>query len=129
MRILLFLLFPSVLFAQTNAQLADSVTKGFRGLSVVNENVICMSGQKGLVGELNFHEHRWTWNRVAGFESCDFRSIYAFDSSSAVIANAGYPASILRTSDAGRSWTTVFQSKDSAMFFDGIDFWDSSRGL
>lgn len=123
-----FLIIPN-LQGQTNAQLADSVKSGFRGLSVVNENVIWMSGQKGLVGNSYNGGKKWNWNRVKGFENSDFRSIYAFDKKNAVVATAGFPAAILFTSDAGKSWTTSFISKDSAMFFDGIDFWDSKHGM
>lgn len=123
------LLVPAFCFSQTNAQLADSVKKGFRGLSVVNENVIWMSGQKGLVGNSYNGGKKWKWNRVKGFENSDFRSIYAFDKKNCVIANAGFPASILRTSNGGKTWTTIFQSKDSAMFFDGVDFWDKDHGI
>ncbi|HTL82113.1 MAG TPA: YCF48-related protein, partial [Bacteroidia bacterium] len=131
MRKLFFLvfIFPGFCFSQTNAQLADSVSKGFRGLSVVNENVIWMSGQKGLVGNSYDGGKKWKWNRVKGFENSDFRSIYSFDKKNAVIANAGFPASILRTSNGGKNWTVVFQSKDSAMFFDGVDFWDTNHGI
>jgi photosystem II stability/assembly factor-like uncharacterized protein len=117
-----------ILSAQTPAQLADSVKKGFRGLSVVNENVLWMSGQKGLVGNSYDGGKKWKWNRVKGFEKSDFRSIYAFDKKNAVIANAGFPATILFTTDGGKNWTTSYSSKDSAMFFDGIDFWTDSSG-
>ncbi|CAN5176246.1 oxidoreductase [soil metagenome] len=118
----------SALSAQTNSQLADSVKKGFRGLSVVNENVLWMSGQKGLVGVSTSGGKKWKWNRVKGFEKSDFRSIYAFDKKNCVIANAGFPATILFTTNAGKTWTTSYSSNDSAMFFDGIDFWLSPSG-
>ena len=123
----LFFSITSILFAQT-AQLADSVKKGFRGLSVVNENVIWMSGQKGLIGNSYDGGRKWKWNRVKGFEKSDFRSIYAFDKNNAVIANAGFPATILITRNGGKKWSVSFISKDSAMFFDGIDFWLDPSG-
>ncbi len=124
----LFFSITSILFAQTPAQLADSVKKGFRGLSVVNENVIWMSGQKGLIGNSYDGGRKWKWNRVKGFEKSDFRSIYAFDKNNAVIANAGFPATILITRNGGKKWSVSFISKDSAMFFDGIDFWLDPSG-
>ncbi len=88
-----------------------------------------MSGRKGLVGNSYNGGKSWKWNQVKGFEKSDFRSIYAFDKKNAVIANAGFPATILFTTDAGKTWTTTFSSKDSAMFFDGMDFWDNKHGL
>lgn len=126
---LLFLLLVNSLFSQNLAQLADSLKSGFRGLSVVNENVIWTSGRKGLVGQSTNGVDNWKWHRVKGFENSDFRSIYAFDKKNAVIATAGFPAAILFTTNAGKTWKTSFISSDSAMFFDGIDFWDKKHGI
>ncbi len=126
---LIFISFTTFLSSQNLAQLADSVSSGFRGLSAVSEKIVWVSGRKGLVGNSNDGGKKWNWNQVKGFEKSDFRSIYAFDKKNAVIANAGFPATILFTTNAGKSWTTTFSSKDSAMFFDGIDFWDNKHGL
>jgi photosystem II stability/assembly factor-like uncharacterized protein len=126
---LFFLTSANFLLGQNLAALADSVKSGFRGLSVVNEKVIWMSGRKGLVGNSYNAGKKWKWNRVKGFENSDFRSIYAFDKKNAVIANAGFPATILFTTNAGKTWTTCYSTKDSAMFFDGIDFWDNKHGM
>ncbi|CAN5918291.1 oxidoreductase [soil metagenome] len=126
---LLLITSSNFLFSQNLARLADSVESGFRGLTVVSEKVVWMSGRKGLVGNSYNGAKSWSWNRVKGFENSDFRSIYAFDKNNAVIANAGFPATILFTTDAGKKWNTTFTSKDSAMFFDGIDFWDNIHGL
>lgn len=126
---LLFISSTNFLFSQDLALLADSVKSSFRGLSVVNENLVWTSGRKGLVGQSKNGIDDWKWHRVKGFENSDFRSIYAFDKKNAVIATAGFPAAILFTTNAGKTWKTSFISKDSAMFFDGIDFWDSKHGL
>ncbi len=126
---LIFLSSVNYLFGQDLSALADSVKSGFRGLSVVNENVLWMSGQKGLVGNSYDGGEKWKWHRIKGFEHSDFRSIYAFDKKNAVVANAGFSASILFTTDAGKTWTISYSSKDSAMFFDGIDFWDKQHGM
>ncbi|MDQ3110191.1 MAG: oxidoreductase [Bacteroidota bacterium] len=125
----LLIFITNLIVAQTNAELADSVKSGFRGLSVVNENVLWMSGRKGLVGNSYNGGKKWKWNRVQGFEKNDFRSIHAFDKRNAVIATAGFPAAILFTTNAGKSWTTSYISKDSAMFFDGISFWNNQHGI
>jgi photosystem II stability/assembly factor-like uncharacterized protein len=126
---LLFIPAGNLLFSQNAAQLADSLSSGFRGLAAVSEKVVWMSGRKGLVGNSFDGGKSWKWNRVKGFENSDFRSIWAFDKKNAVIANAGFPASILFTTDAGKTWTKTFTSNDSAMFFDGIEFWDKKHGI
>lgn len=125
---LLLISSTNFLFSQNLAQLADSVKSGFRGLAVVSEKVVWMSGRKGLVGNSYNGGKSWKWNQVKGFEKSDFRSIWAFDKKNAVIANAGFPATILFTTDAGKTWTTTFSSRDSAMFFDGIEFWPGPSG-
>jgi photosystem II stability/assembly factor-like uncharacterized protein len=108
---------------------ADSVKKGFRGLSVMNEKIIWISGQRGLVGRSTNGGKSFVWRRVQGYEKMDFRTLHAFDKNNAVIATAGTPASILRTRDGGKKWKRVYNSTDSAMFFDGVGFWNKKRGL
>jgi photosystem II stability/assembly factor-like uncharacterized protein len=109
--------------------MADSVKKGFRGLSVVNEKVIWISGQRGLVGRSTNGGETFSWRKVKSYEKMDFRTLHAFSKKCAVIATAGTPASILRTTNGGKTWSEVYRSDDSSMFFDGVGFWDDNRGL
>jgi photosystem II stability/assembly factor-like uncharacterized protein len=46
-----------------------------------------------------------------------------------VIAHAGSPAYILRTTDGGTNWQKVYENKDTAAFIDGMDFWDKKNGI
>lgn len=108
---------------------ADSVKKGFRGLSVVNEKVIWISGQKGFVGRSTDGGKTFSWRRIKSYEKMDFRTLHAFDRKNAIVATAGTPASILRTTNGGKTWEEVFIRHDSAMFFDGVGFWNKKRGL
>lgn len=108
---------------------ADSVKKGFRGLSVVNEKIIWISGQRGLVGRSTNGGKSFAWRRIQHYEKMDFRTLHAFDKKNAVVATAGTPAAILRTSNGGETWNEVYMSGDSAMFFDGVGFWNKKRGL
>lgn len=101
----------------------------FRGLSVVDDNVAWVSGSKGTVGKTTNGGESWDFKQVKGFETLDFRSLYAFDRDTALIANAGFPARIFRTNDGGKSWIQVYSNPDSAAFFDGIDFWNGTEGI
>lgn len=101
----------------------------FRALSVVDDSVAWVAGTKGWIGKTIDGGTSWTFSQVKDFETFDFRSLYAFDESYAVIANAGAPANILVTDDGGESWQVVYTHSDSAAFFDGIDFWDRNNGL
>ena len=80
----------------------------FRGLSVVDDSVAWVSGIKGVVGKSTNGGIKWTFTQVKGFEKWDFRSLYAFNSNEAVIANAGSPAHILRTNDGGKNWDILY---------------------
>lgn len=106
----------------------DSVVS-YRGLSVIDDSTIWISGTKGTVGISINGGNKWDFKKVKGFEKLDFRSLYAFDNKTAIIANAGSPAYILRTTDAGNNWKIVYENKDSSAFFDGVDFWNDKEGI
>ncbi len=101
----------------------------FRGLSVVDDSIAWVSGSKGWVGRSLTAGRTWAFVQVKGYEKCDFRSLYALDSVRAVIANAGSPAFVLRTEDGGKTWTKVYEDRDTTAFFDGIDFPNTKHGI
>jgi photosystem II stability/assembly factor-like uncharacterized protein len=101
----------------------------FRGMSVVDNDVAWVSGSKGTVGRSRDGGKTWRFIRVKGHEDLEFRSLYAFDSLHAVIANAGSPAIILRTIDGGRSWKQAYVNSAPEAFIDGVDFWNDKEGV
>ena len=92
------------------------------GGAVVDDSVGWVSGSKGWVGITANGGKDWSFRQVKGFEQCDFRSLYAFNAQHVVIANAGYPAYILSTSDGGATWQKVYENDDTAAFIDGWIF-------
>ncbi len=130
--LLLFVLFVSAAcYGQMySLEYVDTKTDAsFRGLSVADEHAIWVSGSKGWVGRSVDGGKRWRFSQVPGYESCDFRTLYAMDSNNAIIANAGSPAYVLRTGDGGANWEKVYENSDSAAFIDGADFWNRRRGI
>lgn len=109
--------------------LLPAVRSSFRGLSVVNDSVAWVSGSKGWVGRTANRGLHWEFNQVPGYEALDFRSLYAFNDSTALIANAGSPAYILRTTNGGKSWEAVYTNTLAAIFIDGVDFWNDNDGV
>jgi photosystem II stability/assembly factor-like uncharacterized protein len=107
----------------------EKLPTSIRGLSVVDDRVVWFSGSKGYVGRSIDGGANWKVQQVKNFEKVDFRSLYAFDSLTAIIANAGSPASILKTSDGGKTWKEVYRNELPEIFLDGIDFWDDKRGI
>lgn len=106
-----------------------AVTASFRGLSVVDNNVAWVSGSKGWIGKTGNGGESWSMNQIKGKELLDFRSVFAFSAKTALVANAGSPAYILRTTDGGKTWKEVYKSTDTAAFFDGITFWNDTDGV
>jgi len=126
--IALGLLLCQNLAGQTIETLIDNLNTSVRGLSVVNDNVIWASGSKGTVGLSKDGGKTWVWQTVKGFETRDFRDIEAFDERTAVIIGIAEPAVILRTTDGGVTWKTVYENKAAGMFLDALDFSDDQHG-
>lgn len=128
---LIFLLLSQTLFGQQISwkNTTPVVTASFRGLSVVDNKVAWVGGSKGWIGKTNDGGENWAMTQVKGKETLDFRSVYAFSAKTAVVANAGSPACILRTTDGGKSWKEVYKNADTAVFLDGIAFWNDTDGV
>lgn len=127
----LVLLNFSSLFAQKpSVEVLTSGNKAsLRGLSVVNDNVIWVSGSGGTVGKSNNGGRNWKWMTVKGFEKTEFRDIEAFDGSTAIIMGIAEPAYILKTTDGGDTWKVVYENKTKGMFLDAMDFLNSEQGI
>lgn len=125
----IFFLFYNAVQAQTVKMLDSSRTESFRGLSVVNNKIVWVSGSAGTIGRSIDGGETWEWLKVTGFEKTDFRDIEAFDEKTAVIMGIGAPANILRTTDAGKTWKTVYENTDSLMFLDAMEFWNINSGI
>ena len=127
----LFLFWGQFLPAQTPT--VDILTSGtktsLRGLSVVNDNVVWVSGSAGTVGRSNNGGKNWNWFTVKGFEKTEFRDIEAFDASTAIIMGIADPAYILKTTDGGESWKVVYENKTKGMFLDAMDFVGEKYGI
>lgn len=114
---------------QTVKLLNSGSKASFRGLSVVNDDVVWVSGSAGTVGRSVDGGDSWTWMTVKGFEKTDFRDIEAFDKNTAIIMGIADPAYILKTTDAGQNWKIVFEDTTKGMFLDAMEFWNEQSGI
>lgn len=125
--------FLLICFYNTHAQqikvLSSGTKTSIRGLSVVNDRVVWVSGSEGTVGLSLDSGNTFKWMKVKGFEKTDFRDIEAFDETSAVIMGISEPAYILRTADAGETWKVVYESNRKGMFLDAMEFWNLNSGI
>lgn len=125
----LLMLFFGNTYAQQVKILHTGTNTSIRGLSVVDDRIIWVSGSDGMVGKSLDSGNTWRWIRVKDFEKTDFRDIEAFDESRAVIMGVDEPAYILRTIDGGENWKTVYENKTKGMFLDAMEFWNEQSGI
>lgn len=132
-KIILYLPFLLIAAMQGRAQTVKVLTmkKGvsIRGLSVVDDKTVWISGSGGNVARSTDSGHTWKWMTVKGFEKMDFRDIEAFDDKTAVIMGIASPAYILKTTDGGDNWKVVYENKDTSMFMDAMEFWNEQSGI
>lgn len=123
-----FLLFNSVLKAQTITILQQDKPTSIRGLSVVDDKTAWISGSKGYIAKTSDGGKTWNWQQIKGYEKSDFRDIEAFDDKEAVIMSSGTPSFILKTSDGGQTWQEKYRKTDTTYFLDAMDFADNRHG-
>lgn len=133
MKYLLFFLVlgPFISFSQSYklVPLTKGTNTSIRGMSVVSNELAWVSGSNGYIGKTADGGKTWKWVQPAGYEQLDFRDIEAFDGQKAIVVNAGSPAYVLMTTNGGETWTKCYKNIDSAIFLDGMDFWDKKNGI
>ena len=122
-------LFSFSVHAQTVKLLNSGSKTSFRGLSVVTDKIVWVSGSAGTVGRSVDGGENWRWMTVKGFEKTEFRDIEAFDSITAIIMGIADPAYILKTTDGGQNWKVVFEDTTKGMFLDAMEFWNEQSGI
>jgi hypothetical protein len=126
---LFFIASSTTLFSQQVNLLSSGTKSSLRGLSVVNDRIIWVSGSNGMVGKSLDSGKTFIWQVVKGYEKTDFRDIEAFNETTAVIMGISSPAYILRTTDGGVSWKRVYENNAPGMFLDAMEFLNEQDGM
>lgn len=117
------LCFVNLTFAQTvkvlNSHKSDV---SFRGLSVVDDFTLWISGSKGTIGFSLNGGKTFNWVNPPGYENRDFRAIEAIDYQTAIAVAIGSPALILQTKNQGKVWDVVYQDNHPDVFLDAVHF-------
>ena len=124
-----FILLCANVHAQQIKILNTGTNTSIRGLSVVDDRIVWVSGSNGTVGRSLDSGNTWKWIQVKSFEKTDFRDIEAFDETQAVIMGIGEPAYILRTIDGGENWNIVYENNTKGIFLDAMEFWNIQSGI
>jgi photosystem II stability/assembly factor-like uncharacterized protein len=127
--ILICFLSSSGLKAQSIQLIQKGKDTSLRGLSVVDDSVVWASGSKGWTAMSKDGGKSWDWRQLKGYENLDFRDIEGFSDSKAIMVSAGTPAVILLTTNGGTSWKEVYRNESADIFLDGMDFWDTEKGI
>ncbi|MCD9188690.1 MAG: hypothetical protein LUM44_19885 [Pyrinomonadaceae bacterium] len=124
------LFFVSTITAQWQKQNIDTKAS-FRGLAVVNSNVVWASGTGGTVLRTVDGGKNWQVLKVPDAEKLDFRDIEAFDAETAYILSIGEGENsrIYKTADGGKTWKLQFKNTNPKAFFDALAFWDTKNGM
>ncbi len=118
-----------IISAQTIQLLDSNQTTSIRGMCVLNDKIVWISGSGGTVARSTDGGNSFTWMKVKGYEKRDFRDIESFDAKTAIIMAVDTPAVILKTTDGGNTWKKVFEDKRPGMFLDAMEFWNSISGI
>jgi photosystem II stability/assembly factor-like uncharacterized protein len=129
--LLLLLLIPAVLSAQSWTGQTSNTRASLRGVSAVDATTVWASGSGGTYLVTNDAGATWRAAKVPGAESLDFRGIRAIDARTVYLMSSGSgdKSRIYKTTDAGEHWALQFTNPDPKGFFDAIAFWDSTHGI
>lgn len=127
------LLFGALPLAAQNKNAVQILTQGaqtsLRGLSALSDNVAWVSGSHGFVGRTTDGGAHWDFTQVYPYDQAEFRDIEAFDENTAVVMSSTQPAALLKTTDGGKTWNTIYEENDPDVFLDGMDFRDDKSGV
>jgi len=125
---LLSLAISFVAFGQWNPQKSNT-TSSLGGLSIVNANVVWVSGTGGTFVRTTDGGETWQAGAVPGGEKLDFRDVYAVDAKTAYLLSFGNQARIYKTTDGGRNWLLEYTEQNPKADLDCMAFWNATRGI
>ena len=124
-------LFISLTFGQSIllVTLDSRVESSFRGLCVVNQKVVWVSGTGGTVLRTIDGGKNWENISVPNMEKIDFRDVEGFNKNTAIVMGIASPARFYKTTNGGQNWKLVHFDDREGVFFDGMSFWNKNDGI
>jgi len=102
-----------------------------QAVSVVNNDVVWVSGHGGTWARTEDGGATWSTGVVPGADSMQFRDLFALDAKRVWLMSAGNGSAsqIWYSGDAGKNWTQQFRNGSSKAFYDCMGFWDEKHGI
>jgi hypothetical protein len=112
------------------AQQPPSKPPHYRGLCITPNNTLWVSGTKGtvLLGKTTNNNSFQFDTCKTGFYNKDFRDIWALDENIAVAMSIADSAVVIKTTDGGKTWRTVYTDETPGIFLDVIEI-DPKTGV
>ncbi|NBP04811.1 MAG: hypothetical protein EBV15_01130 [Bacteroidetes bacterium] len=95
--------------------------QSYRGLSIVNNKTVWVSGSKGSILRTQNGGRSWDTLNPKGYAGKDFRDIHAFSGSKAVAMSSGDSGVVLITTDGGKNWNEIYHDFRPGSFLDAMD--------
>jgi photosystem II stability/assembly factor-like uncharacterized protein len=122
------------LFANADAQKLQlmqlPVKSAVRAIEVINDSTVWFAGSRGIFGYTIDNGRHWTIDsaRINALVP-DFRSISVTSDDAVFLLNSGSPAYLIKSTDQGKTWNTVYANSDKNIFFDSMKFADNKNGF
>ena len=122
---------PASLAQPTLEVQTSAATALLQAVSVVDPDVVWVSGHGGSWGRTLDGGRTWSVSVMRGADSLEFRDVHAASATTAwlLAAGPGERSRIYRTNDAGATWTEQWVNPEPQGFYDCMDFWDERRGF
>lgn len=108
----------------------DSLSS-LRGVSVLSQDVVWVSGSRGVIAKTENGGLSWRQLKIPKTEDFEFRDIEVFNKKEVLVMSAGVGAksNIYRTQDGGENWDLVYANTFEKGFFNGFSFKDRKSGV
>ena len=101
-----------------------------RALEVINDSTVWFAANRGMWGYTRDGGKSWHIDSLKiDTISPQFRSIAVLNDSTVLLLSIQSPALLLKTSDRGKTWRTVYRDNRKGIFFDSMVFSDHRQGF
>lgn len=118
------------IWAESYRIFETGVETSIRAIEVLNDSVVWFSGSGSVIGYTNNGGKHWKIDTLeTDSTALDLRLLSILNEHTAIVGNAGSPAYLFKTNDAGETWKRLYENDNPEIFLDCIRFSDANHGL